>query len=264
MNQTTDPGELDRHLAAMRAGGQRLARVLLGGRQVWIRRAVAKRLRVQWSKGFPRRLLAREVRLLRAMGARGAPVPAVLAAGDDYLVLEDCGRVLSDLLAEAPEAAAAEALMAATGAALARLHALGCTHGRPYIRDILVSERGEVRFTDLERGSRLDAGPGYRARDLTMLVLSVHARFPGERAAALAEPLIAAYFAAAPGMVGPTARWCRRWRWLAVATAPLRWHEARHKPHKPWKEYAALPPTLERLTQVTTRDRARGRTGTGA
>lgn len=244
-----DQQALDAQLAAMRAGRKRHAPALVDGRRVWLRMAVAKRLRVQLSKGPPRWVLARETRLLRAMGARGAPVPEVLAAGDDYLVLADCGRALSTLLAEEPDAASENRLMAATGAALARMHALGCTHGRPYLRDILVDAAGVLRFVDLERGARLDAGRRYMARDLAMLVLSAHARFPPERASRMVEPLLAAYFAAAPGMASYTARWCRRWRWLLPVTAPLRWRETRYKPHKPWKEYAALPPTLARLSR---------------
>ena len=251
--EISGPDGLDRHLAGMRARRQRRDAVILDGQLVWIRTSVPKRLMVQVSKGPPRWVLARETRLLRAMGARGAPVPEVLAAGPDYLVLADCGRALSDLLAEGPDDATAARLMAATGTALARMHALGCIHGRPYLRDILVDRAGEVRFIDLERGARLKAPGRRKARDLTMLVFSIHARFPPERAAALIEPLLAAYFAAAPEMAGITARWCRRWRWLVPATAPMRWREARYKSHKLWKEYAALPPTLARLSRVPAR-----------
>jgi len=252
-DQILPDAELCRQLDAMRAACRRLCGTEIGGRMVWIKLALRKSLRIQISKGLPRALLAREGALLRGMAARGAPVPPILAQGDDYLVLADCGRVLTDHMDECqndPQRAAR--LMTSVGQALARLHDLGCTHGRPYIRDILIGADGAVTFTDMERGARFDAGERFQCRDLAMMVLSVYGRWidPG-RAEVFLAPLLTAYFAAAPaGRAARVAAWTRRWRWAVFLTAPARWREKQHKPHKLCKEYQALPLTLDRLARA--------------
>jgi len=255
MQDTTAPldpaerAELAAQLDRMRASGQRLAGVRIGARKVWIKIATHKALRVQLLKGSPARLMAREARLLRAMAARGAPVPLLLASGVDHLVLADCGQALSQVLATRP--GDASAILSATGAALARMHALGCTQGRPYIRDILVDAEGRVVFTDFERGGRIDAGTHFRNRDVVALLLSIYARFPQAQAEPWAGACLAAYLAASPaGTTESLARTARRWRWLAVLTAPARYRERHYKPNKGWKEYQALPLALDRLAAL--------------
>jgi len=233
---------------------RRLARVVLDNRPVWIKLARAKSLRVQLSKGLPRRLLAREGWLLRTMSARGAPVPPVLAQGPDHLVLADCGRVLTDLVDERQDAGSLGKLMRAVGEALARMHLLGCTHGRPYVRDILVSADRTVVFTDLERGARIDAPRRFQIRDLAMLVLSIYARWPKDRAERLIRPLLAGYLTnMPPDQPAEVSRWTRRWRWLVILTAPARWRERHRKTEKVWKEYQALPLMLDRLARCAAR-----------
>lgn len=261
----TDPGNhscLREQVEAMRKERRRLAMGVFEGKRAWIRLALPKRLRIQMTKGPPRWLLAREARLLRAMGARGAPVPPVLAAGRDYLVLGDCGLGLDKLLDERPEPSHEAALMGQVGHDLARFHAFGCTHGRPYIRDILVSAEGTIAFTDLERGARIDAPRAFQVRDLGFLVLSIYARWPDRRGHRLVDSLLHGYFAAAPpDMPTLVAGWCRRLRWLAILGAPLRWRETRWKSHKRWREHAALPLMLERLSACSVGARSQAYSG---
>jgi tRNA A-37 threonylcarbamoyl transferase component Bud32 len=246
--------ELEGVIRNLRQRKRRLARVEVDDRPVWIRMARAKSLRVQISKGLPRRLLAREGRLLRAMAARGAPVPAVLAQGPDYLVLADCGRVLMDLVAERQDAGSRADLMQSVGEALARLHLLGCTHGRPYVRDILVAADGTITFTDMERGARIDAPGRFQIRDLALLVLSIYARWPKDTADRLIDPLLTAYMARMPPeRPAQVAHWTRSWRWLAILSAPARWRERNYRKAKVWKEYQALPLTLDRLAKCVAR-----------
>jgi tRNA A-37 threonylcarbamoyl transferase component Bud32 len=233
---------------------RRLARVELDGRPVWIKMAVAKSLRVQISKGLPRRALEREGWLLRGMSARGAPVPPVLAQGPDHLVLADCGRVLTDLVEEGHDAVSQADLMQSVGEALARMHLLGCTHGRPYVRDILVAANGSITFTDMERGARIDAPGRFQIRDLALLVLSIYARWPKDTADRLIDPLLTAYMARMPPeRPAQVAHWTRSWRWLAILSAPARWRERNYRKAKVWKEYQALPLTLDRLAKCVAR-----------
>lgn len=219
---------------------------------VWIKLALAKSLRVQIWKGRPGPLLAHEARVIRAMAERGAPVPQILVQGADYLVLADCGQVLTERMADcAGDALQAAGLMSAVGRALARLHRLGCTHGRPYIRDVLVTTDDVVTFIDMERGARLDAPERFQFRDLGLLVLSVYARWTCcVQAERFLSPLLGAYFSDMPkDQAIRVAAWTRRWRWAVALTAPARWRERHCKPQKMWKEYQALPLMLDRLAR---------------
>jgi len=240
---------LERAVAQARARDRRVVGMDVAGQRFWVKFARGKRWAVQVSKGDPRRALAQEVALLRAMGARGAPVAELVAVGTDHYVTRDAGPTLAAMLATAADDPALPDRLAAAGRALAALHRLGMAHGRPYLRDLCWQEATrEVSFIDVERGARLEAGPRRRARDVALLVMSIFALVPDARGATLADAFLAAYFAAAPpGMRAACAGFARRWRWLAVVTAPLRWHEARFRPNRRWKEYTAVPLTLARL-----------------
>jgi tRNA A-37 threonylcarbamoyl transferase component Bud32 len=244
---------LQQEVERARASGRRIRAVEFEGQRFWVKIARGKPWVVQISKGSPRRALAREIALMRAMHGIGAPVPELVLHGEDHYVIRDAGSCLSTLVQDAPEDPGLPALLAATGRALARMHRSGLAHGRPYLRDICWhAATRRITFIDFERGARLDAGPARLARDVALLVLSIYALRPDARGAALAQACLDAYFADAPAaMRDACARFARRWGWLPILTAPMRWHEARFRQDRRWKEYMAAPLALAHLRRVS-------------
>jgi tRNA A-37 threonylcarbamoyl transferase component Bud32 len=94
--------------------------------------------------------LAYEAKRLKVMKTNGIPVPDVLLESDDYIVLEDTGRVLSDLLNDSSfPLQEKEKIMVQLSSALASMHNKGFYHSRPALRDISYKE-GEIYFMDFE------------------------------------------------------------------------------------------------------------------
>ena len=240
---------LERVVERARKSGRRVMSVEVGEQRFWVKFARGKSCVVQISKGNPRRALAREIALMRALGGAGAPVPELVLHGEDHYVIRDAGSCLSTLYREAPNDPAMPARFAAAGQALAEMHRKGVAHGRPYLRDICWQEATRtVTFIDFERGARLRAGPARQARDVALLIMSIYAIRSDARGAALAGSCLAAYFAHAPAtMRDACARFARRWGWLPVLTAPMRWHEVRFRQDRRWKEYTAVPLALAHL-----------------
>lgn len=233
-------------VAAARATGRRVTAATIGGRRAWVKIALEKRLIVRLQKGPAPRLLRTETDILAAMAARGLAVPEVLGTGDDWLITADAGPTLAELLETGHDTPDLTRAFAAAGTALAQMHLAGCAHGRPHLRDVCW-DAGNDRacLIDLERGASLSSGMSGFTRDLLIFVFAcycVHPQ-PGPH-----EPLTAfcqAYRETAPPGTWDAARdRIRRWRWLGPLSRPLRWHERRFKPHRRFKEYAAIPPTL--------------------
>lgn len=169
------PPGLDEALrAALTAEPLRILAIDCGGARYWLKRPETYAhwyRRVQ--KGDPRRALEADRRGLEAMAARGLPAPRLLAAGPDYLLLEDGGRPVSALLRD-PEVPAETRVRAIRDAAraLAAVHRTGLSHGRPKARDILwTPDRGAV-LTDFET-FRENAGAARIGRDVVVFLHSV-------------------------------------------------------------------------------------------
>lgn len=205
--------ELSRRLGQ---AGARVQRLTWDGRAFWLKRPerVRKSLRWRLQKGDPLRALAREQAVLASLRDLGAPVPRMVAAGPDYLVLEDAGPTLANLFADAATTApeAARAAIAAA-AALGRLHARGLAHGRPYLRD-LCWDGARITMIDFE-SFRARNGAGRQGRDLVLFLASLLAQPGGE---AHFAPALAAWRAEAPVAA---LRAAGRWVWLLRALAPL-------------------------------------------
>lgn len=193
----------------LRQPGGRVQRLTWGGRAFWLKRPEARRKSLRWrlQKGDPLAAFGRERAGLAAARDLGAPVPRLLAAGPDYLVLEDAGPTLAALLAEGAPAAGPAVTEAA--AALGRLHARGLAHGRPYLRD-LCWDGARVTMIDLE-SFRPRNGAGRQGRDAVLFFASLLSA-PG--GAALFPPALAAWRTEAPAAAQRAAR-----RWVAVLRA---------------------------------------------
>lgn len=94
--------------------------------------------------------LAYEAQKLQTLHAHGIPVPNVLLHTAHYIVLEDAGAILSNLLNE-PSLPIDEkkAILVQLSSSLASMHNKGFYHSRPALRDIGYKE-GQIYFLDFE------------------------------------------------------------------------------------------------------------------
>ena len=202
--------------AALANGTQRVERVALSAGAVWIKRYGTERPPV-WTKaqtalarlfGQPflrpspyldgKGMIAREIRRIGTFAAHDMPVPKVLHASGNALVLADVAPTITarlDALRE-EDPAAHDALLVASAAALGALHGKGLCHGRPHPRDFfLAGER--IGFMDFEEEPEA-AMPlaTAQARDLWLLFLQLVDR--ARLGEATADRAYAAWRAAAP------------------------------------------------------------------
>lgn len=228
------------------AGTARIAAVEVAGRRLWVKRPERFRnrrrgWRMRLQKGDPARSFAREVAAMRFLAERGLPVPDLLAAAEDHLVLGDAGASLKLLLAD-PAGSTAERVAACTaaGAALAAFHAAGFAHGRPMLKDMCWQD-GRVTLIDLERFRPEPAPVSRMCTDVLVMVHSAVTQLGADAPEVAA--LIAGHAAAAPAAVPPAVR--RRAARLRLLAPLLRLAAAASGGSREWT--AALP-TLRRLS----------------
>ena len=220
-------GLRERLLQLARSGpAQRLTKFNLDGAVYYSKSPERHRkLRHRLQKGDPVAAFRREIFLLDAFFARGASVPEIVARDDQRIILPDQGIPVHQLHYDG---AASDTVLAKVGAALAGLHVMNLTHGRPSLRDICWD--GErITFLDLEAGARLQAGPKHKARDLFLLLHS--AMVIDSDAPKLATQLLDAYL-----VHGERPVWCatrslaRRLSWVDWLALPFaQWVQRRGK-----------------------------------
>jgi tRNA A-37 threonylcarbamoyl transferase component Bud32 len=162
-------GDIETLLAVLVSGSNRIQRVPLSKRTVWIKRygteGRSRWLSLQASLSRlipldflrpsaylpPRQMAAREIRRIGQFSQKGFATPTVLYASKGSLVLSDVGTTVQMRLNELRERdpAAHDDLLVRCAAELGRLHASGLSHGRPYPRDMFFSG-DSLGFMDFE------------------------------------------------------------------------------------------------------------------
>ena len=198
----------------------RIERVEKNGRTLWIKRAERLTWRMRLQKGDPKAAFEAERTAHHRYIDLNLPVPRIVEEGPDFFMTEDAGPTLRHLLwSESPEFVPA---LTAAGAALARFHGAGVTHGRPNLKDICWEE-SRVTFLDLER-----AGRGTADLDLLVFLFSVTSDSHGDRAAF--RTAREAYLASGEQAVWQAAQArIRRLRPLARLLAPVAWVQPRNR-----------------------------------
>lgn len=191
-----------------------------------------------WQKGDPAVAFEAERQALHQLRDLGAPVPEILAEGDDFIALSDSGQPLNTVL-QNPEIPLETRLGIFEQAALslAGLHALGVSHGRPSLKDICWDGQ-RITWIDFERfAPRRNTRQGH-AMDLVMFVLNGFAM--GQGPSPEMTRAIETYRAADPAEIWPLAQaWCARNRWLGWLTKPMQLRRQGKA-----KEFKAIPHTL--------------------
>ncbi|MEP1629316.1 MAG: lipopolysaccharide kinase InaA family protein [Lentilitoribacter sp.] len=105
----------------------------------------------------------------------GLPIAPLVAAGPDFIVFEDAGTPLKNLLRfEGHPLEDRIAMMEAAANALAALHVAGVSHGRPNLKDILWNGSKAV-FIDFERAAPVRDTPRGHAEDVVLFFFSAFA-----------------------------------------------------------------------------------------
>lgn len=231
---------------AFDAGAGRTSRFVLNGQECWLKRREQLSLRWRLQKGDPARAFTRERAALQLLGAQGLPVAPILAQGEDYVVIGDCGPSLARMFRSAePSPAERIAAFRAAGHALARLHRAGVAHGRPSVKDVCYRD-GHIAFIDFERFVPAPAPLAAQRNDLLIFVSSAYA-FAQHDAPEVAAACSAYRDAAPDGIWEAAVRLSRRVRWIDRLTRPLQRREARRHPRRACKEFGAIPLTLRRF-----------------
>lgn len=224
--------------ATIAAAPGRIARVEDRGQTYWIKRVDRPNLINRLQKGPPMAAFDADLAAMKAVAEKGVPVPQIVAEGPGIFVTRDSGPTLERMLRDQSGSRAERVLaLSEAGAALARLHAMGISHGRPMLRDICWQE-GRITFLDFENYRPHRNQPRHFRLDLIIFVFSCYAQQPVELPEIQAAK--AAYRANDTlGIWDMAARWLARLGWMDKVTRPL---QRRLDPHA--REFKSIPVTL--------------------
>lgn len=208
------------------------------GATYWVKRVDQPNLINRLQKGPPRAAFDSDLAAMKALAARGVPVPKIIGEGPGIFVTRDAGPALDGILRDQRGTVAERvAAFSAAGTALARLHSFGVSHGRPVLRDLCWQDH-RITFLDFENYRAYRTRPKHFRLDLIIFVLSCYAQQRSE----LPEIVAAKDAYRAHDTLGIwqlAADWLRNKRWIDIVTKPMQW---RADPHA--REYKSIPVTL--------------------
>jgi tRNA A-37 threonylcarbamoyl transferase component Bud32 len=209
---------IDRVLATNK--GCRVVDFEYEGKTYWLKQTEQLRGAMRLLKPQPDQSLQLEIATLQALAQKGAPVPELIAFGDNYLVVADVGSPVNRWLNDDYDRELQSQILIESAIGLAKLHQKGLAHGRPALRDICWKD-GQVSFIDFEANQQDSDMQQQQIRDLLVYIHSLY-RYMGPYPERV-DPAIVAYRDA-----GGEALWqaCRvrlhRWQWLYYLIAPLK------------------------------------------
>ncbi|WP_428612343.1 serine/threonine protein phosphatase [Shewanella sp.] len=190
------------------------------GHKYWLKQAEHLTGAMRLLKAQPHASLQLEIATLAKLAQQGAPVPELVASGEDFLVVADVGMPVNRWLnADVSEAEKLQ-ILKDSAAGLAKLHLKGLAHGRPALRDICWDD-GQVAFIDFEANQKDSDMHQQQIRDLLVYIHSLY-RYIGPHPE-IAEPVIAAYRnAGGESLWQESQQQMLKWQWLNYLIAPLK------------------------------------------
>ncbi len=155
--------------------GKRILHFVYQGIHYWLKQP--EKLKGIWHflKPNPKAHFLQEVDLLKKFNRLHAPVPKLMLATKNYLVLEDAGFTVQHWVGsselETPDEVKMIILHDATSA-LCKFHQLDLIHGRPAIRDI-AWDNHQVRFIDFEVQPQTNNLTWKKMRDVSIFIYSL-------------------------------------------------------------------------------------------
>ncbi|QYJ87565.1 serine/threonine protein phosphatase [Shewanella mesophila] len=209
---------VDQVLAANK--GKRVVSFEYEGKTYWLKQTEQLTGAMRLLKSQPGQSLQLEIATLQSLAQKGAPVPELVAFGDNYLVVADVGSPVNHWLDKRSDSDMQAQILKDSAIGLAKLHQKGLAHGRPALRDICWKE-GEVSFIDFEANQKDTDIEKQQVRDLLVYIHSLY-RYIGPHPE-LVEPAICAYREAGGESLWQASRVrIRRWQWLNYLIAPLK------------------------------------------
>jgi hypothetical protein len=221
----------------------RIGHFALDGVTYWIKRVDQPSLINLLQKGPPRAAFDRDLAAMKALAARGVPVPQIIGEGPGVFVTCHAGPTLDGILRDQRGTVAERvAAFSDAAAALAQLHRSGISHGRPVLRDLCWQD-GKITFLDFENYRPDHNQPRHFRLDLITFVLSCYA----EKRSELPEIVAAKQTYRAQDELGiwqMAVDWLRNKRWVDIVTKPMQW---RADPHA--REFKSIPVTLRAFAE---------------
>lgn len=154
--------------------GKRVFVFVFEGKRFWVKQEEGRTFWERFYRPNGRKALKNEARALRRAfaAAEVGLCPRLVAEGEGFLVIEDMGSGLHVCL-EGLQGEARLPFLELAAKALARLHGLGLSHGRPALRDMVVRD-GAVAFVDFEAGSWWGSLLYRQARDVFLFVQNLY------------------------------------------------------------------------------------------
>ena len=200
--------------------GKRIVSFEHQGDKYWLKQSERLTGAMRWLKAKPQAALQLEISTLTQLAKRGAPVPDLVASGEDFLVVADVGMPVNGWLNTDVSEAEKSQILKDSASALAQLHLKGLAHGRPALRDICW-DNGQVTFIDFEANQQDSDMHRQQIRDLLVYIHSLY-RYIGPHPE-IAEPVIAAYRAAGGESLWQASKQeVTKWQWLNYLIAPLK------------------------------------------
>jgi len=191
------------------------------GRFYWLKQKERLTGAMRIIKPCPTKALKLEIETLIDLADQGAPVPALICSSSHYLVLTDVGKTLKDWLLD-PHISqeTKQTILNDSADALAQLHSMGLSHGRPALRDISW-KAGKVSFIDFEATQINKPLVEQQRRDLLVFIHSLY-RYIGPKQE-LILPVISTYCESGGEDIWlATKKWLAPWQWLYHGLRPLR------------------------------------------
>ncbi|MFZ7306311.1 phosphotransferase [Avibacterium avium] len=153
--------------------GERIVSFDYDNQRYWLKQP--EQLKGVWRllKPQPQKAFQNELKTLQFLAEKNAPVPKLMAFGDDFLVLKDAGKTISYWV-DKPNLSSDEklAILADGAKALTDLHKKGLVHGRPALRDMAWHD-GKVQFIDFESRSNHAKLNWQKVRDSLIFIHSL-------------------------------------------------------------------------------------------
>ncbi|MGB0894236.1 MAG: serine/threonine protein phosphatase [Parashewanella sp.] len=193
------------------------------GKKYWLKQAEKLHGIMRLLKGDANKAFEREIKVLKRMNSKHAPVPKIICQDADFFVLEDSGKTVKDWVCQPNTSQISlQKIINDSSQALAKLHSMNLTHGRPALRDICW-DKGAVIFIDFESKYATKNIEKRQVRDLILFIHSLF-RYLGPNTIMIAEAIEHYRNSGGEWVWLQTAKFVHSWQWLYYLTIPFKYN----------------------------------------
>ncbi len=211
--------------------GERISAFEHDGQKYWLKQTEKTCGVMRLLKGDAHRALRREICELCKLERRHARVPKMAFKQksnkhQQFFVIEDSGLTLKDWLSKSDiSQLRLTKILNDSADALAELHEMKLTHGRPALRDICWKS-GQITFIDFESKTQHLNLEKRQIRDLLLYIHSLY-RYLGPQNELIEEVIRHYRNAGGEWIWQQSKRYLNKWQWLYYIAFSLRFHGGR-------------------------------------